>query len=184
MAELAAKQEKLQGLITDIYARYEAEQGLAPMDYPRFSAKEYIVRLDDLRAKSGSFRRNLRKLLIEQKATSKRFLSTVVHEGSTIYRLYLRSARQWLNDVLLPLFQNAQEQKALLDEHIKKLRTLNNTDDNAEQRIEGMESLLNDLAEQIIEVETMVKGLRKPAPIHQSRKVIPMITAQFSPRQL
>ena len=82
--------------------------------------------------------------------------------------------------MLLPLFQNAQEQKHLLDEHIAKLRTLGNAEDNAEQRIINMESMLEDLEEQIAEVEEMVKGLRKPAPIHQSRKVIPMITSQFS----
>lgn len=182
MTDLAERQEKIQALVSDIYARYEAEQGLAPLDYPRFNPRELQTRLDDLRAKSGSFRRNLRKLLIEQKATSKRFLSTVVHEGSTLYRQYERNAREWMNTVLLPLFQNAQEQKHLLDDHIKKLRLLNNSGDNAEQRIFSMESLLEDIDEQLVEVEQMVRGLRKPAPIHQNRKVIPMITAQFSPR--
>ncbi len=180
MTKLAQQQEKIQPLVADIYAKYEAEQGMAPLDYPRFSPKEYLTRLDDLRTKSGSFRRNLRKLLTEQKATSKRFLSTIVNEGSTIYRLYERTAKAWLNDVLLPLFQNAQEQKHLLDEHIHKLRALSNADDNAEQRITSMESMLEDLDEQIADVEDMIKGLRKPAPIHQSRKVIPMITTQFS----
>ena len=165
--------------MADIYAKYEAELGMAPLDYPRFSPREYVTRLDDLRTKSGSFRRNLRKLLTEQKATSKRFLSTIVNEGSTIYRQYERAAKSWLNDVLLPLFQNAQEQKHLLDEHIQKLRALGNADDNAEQRISNMESMLEDLDEQIVEVEDMIKGLRKPAPIHQNRKVFPVITSQL-----
>ena len=179
MSELAARQEKIQPLVADIYAKYEAELGMAPLDYPRFSPREYVTRLDDLRTKSGSFRRNLRKLLTEQKATSKRFLSTIVNEGSTIYRQYERAAKSWLNDVLLPLFQNAQEQKHLLDEHIQKLRALGNADDNAEQRISNMESMLEDLDEQIVEVEDMIKGLRKPAPIHQNRKVFPVITSQL-----
>ncbi|MAR90784.1 MAG: GTPase [Pseudomonadales bacterium] len=184
MTELARRQEKIQAMVADIFAKYEAELGMAPLDYPRFVAKDYLTRLDDLRAKSGSFRRNLRKLLTQQKATSKRFLSTIVHEGSSIYRQYEKTAKEWLNDVLLPLFQNAQEQKHLLDEHILKLRALGNAEDNAEQRIHNMESMLEDLDEQIAEVEDMVKGLRKPAPIHQSRKVIPMITSKFSPQRL
>ena len=184
MTALASRQEQIQAMVADIYARYESEQGLAPLDYPRFSPKEYLTRLDDLRTKSGSFRRNLRKLLTEQKATSKRFLSTIVTEGSSIYRLYERAAREWLNNVLMPLFQNAQEQKQLLDEHVQKLRTLANADDNAENRIEQMESMLTDIEEQIAEVDDMIKGLRKPAPIHQQRKVIPIITAQFSPSSL
>ncbi len=183
MLALAEKQEKIQVLVADIYAKYEAEQGLAPLDYPRFTPNEYLTRLSDLRAKSGSFRRNLRKLLTEQKATSKRFLSTIVNEGSNIYRRYEWAAKEWLNDVLLPLFQNAQEQKHLLDEHIMKLRHLQSTDDNVEQRISNMEELMEDIEEQLVAVDEMLKGLRKPAPIHDSRKVIPMITAQFSPRR-
>src|SRR5690606_32799423 len=152
MTALARKQEQVQSMVADIYARYEAEQGLAPLDYPRFSPREYLTRLDDLRTKSGSFRRNLRKLLTEQKATSKRFLSTIVNEGSSIYRLFERSARDWLNNVLMPLFQNAQEQKQLLDEHVQKLRSLGNIDDNAENRIEQMESMLQDIEDQLADV--------------------------------
>lgn len=184
MSALAQKQEQIQIMVADIYARYEAEQGLAPLDYPRFSPKEYLTRLDDLRAKSGSFRRNLRKLLTEQKSTSKRFLATVVNEGSSIYRLYERSGRDWLNNVLMPLFQNAQEQKHLLDEHVQKLRLMASVDGNAAERVEQMEVMLKDVETQIAEVEDMIKGLRKPAPIHQQRKVIPLITSQFSPAPL
>lgn len=184
MTALARKQEQVQIMVADIYARYESEQGLAPLDYPRFSPKEYLTRLDDLRAKSGSFRRNLRKLLTEQKATSKRFLATIVNEGSAIYRLFEKAGRDWLNNVLMPLFQNAQEQKQLLDEHVSKLRTLANADDNAGNRVEQMESMLQDIESQIADVDEMIKGLRKPAPIHQQKKVIPIITAQFSPSPL
>lgn len=184
MTALARKQEQVQIMVADIYARYESEQGLAPLDYPRFSPKEYLTRLDDLRAKSGSFRRNLRKLLTEQKATSKRFLATIVNEGSAIYRLFEKAGRDWLNNVLMPLFQNAQEQKQLLDEHVSKLRTLANADDNAGNRVEQMESMLQDIEAQIADVDEMIKGLRKPAPIHQQKKVIPIITAQFSPSPL
>ena len=184
MTALARKQEQIQIMVADIYARYESEQGLAPLDYPRFSPKEYLTRLDDLRAKSGSFRRNLRKLLTEQKATSKRFLATIVSEGSAIYRLYEKAGRDWLNNVLMPLFQNAQEQKQLLDDHVSKLRTLASADANAGDRIEQMEAMLGDIEAQVTEVDDMIKGLRKPAPIHQQRKVIPLITAQFSPSPL
>lgn len=184
MTTLARKQEQVQGMVADIYARYEAEQGLAPLDYPRFNSRDHLTRLDDLRTKSGSFRRNLRKLLTEQKATSKRFLSTIVSEGSSIYRQFEKSGREWLNNVLMPLFQNAQEQKQLLDDHVLKLRTLSNADDNAGDRIEQMETMLQDVEDQLSEVEDMIKGLRKPAPIHQQKKVIPLITAQFSPSTL
>ncbi|MFZ5602696.1 MAG: hypothetical protein ACOY7J_09600, partial [Pseudomonadota bacterium] len=81
----------------------------------------------------------------------------------------------------MPLFQNAQEQKHLLDEHVQKLRLMASVDGNAAERVGQMEAMLADVETQIAEVEDMIKGLRKPAPIHQQRKVIPLITAQFSP---
>ncbi|MEZ5508077.1 MAG: hypothetical protein R3F38_19795 [Gammaproteobacteria bacterium] len=77
-----------------------------------------------------------------------------------------------------------EEQKQLLDDHVLKLRTLANADDNAGDRIEQMETMLQDVEDQLSEVEDMIKGLRKPAPIHQQKKVIPLITAQFSPSTL
>jgi len=175
MQELAQRQTRIQSLVANIYAKYEAEQGLAPLDYPRFAPQEFLTRMDDLRTKAGSFRRNLRKLLMEQKATSKRFLSTIVQQGSSIYTQYEKSAHTWLSEVLLPLFHNAQEQKNLLDEHIIKLRNLSKTDDNVDQRIVDMEAMLEEFEEQIQQVDEMIKGLRKPAPIHQNNKVVPLL---------
>lgn len=184
MTAAAKHQEKLQLLVADIYARYEAEQSMAPLDYPRFSPRDYITRLEDLRTKAGSFRRNLRKLLTEQKATSKRFLGTIVREASSIYRQYEKDARDWLNDVLLPLFQNAQEQKQLLDDHVIKLRNLQHAEGDLEQRLEQMETLLQELDEQIKDMEGMLQGIRKPAPIQRNRNAIPTITAVLTPRNL
>lgn len=183
MHVLADKQALIQSSIAEIYARYEAEQSLAPMSYPRFDAKHYFQRLDDLHNKSGSFSRNLRQLLMDHKATSKRFLSTVSREGSTIYKLYKQASQAWLDEALLPLFQNVQEQKKLLDGHIIKLRSLKKMDDNSEERIQCLSNSLEELDEQIIEVDQMITSIRKPAPIYQARKAYPIITNQLLPLQ-
>ena len=105
----------------------------------------------------------------------------MANEGSTIYQRYEKAARNWLNNVLMPLFQNAQQQKQLLDAHVLKLRSLANAEGNADDRIAQMQSGLENIENQISDVDDMIRGLRKPAPIHQQKKVIPLITAQFSP---
>lgn len=173
--------EKVQKTIAEIYARYESEQGLAPIEYPRFQPRGYLVQLDDLRAKSGSFRRNLKKLLTEQRSTSKRFLTTIATEGSIIYRSFEQDARQWINNVLLPIFQNVQEQKQMLDDQILRLKSLTHAGNDIEAREAQVVDMLAQIDRQIQEADSMLKALRKPAPYQQNRKVIPILNGIVSP---
>lgn len=183
MQKVSENQLQVLKTVADIYARYEVEQGLAPIEYPKFHPRDYLVQLDDLRAKSGSFRRSLKKLLTEQRATSKRFLSTIANEGSTIYRRFEQDARQWIGNVLLPIFQNVQEQKQLLDDQIVRLKTLAHTGDDLEARKTHITAMLAQIDRQIVEADSMLKALRKPAPYQQNRKVIPLLNGIVSPGQ-
>lgn len=175
------RQQHVLKTVADIYARYEGEQGIAPIAYPKFNPRDYLVQLDDLRAKSGSFRRNLKKLLTEQRSTSKRFLSTIASEGSAIYRRFNNDARQWLHHVLLPIFQNVQEQKQLLDDQIVRLKTLAHAGNDLEAREAQINAMLAQIDRQIHEADSMLKALRKPAPYQQNRKVIPILNGIVTP---
>lgn len=181
LQQAGERQQQVLKTVADIYARYESEQGLAPIEYPKFNPRDYLVQLDDLRAKSGSFRRNLKKLLTEQRSTSKRFLTTIATEGSAIYRHFTEDARQWLGNVLLPIFQNVQEQKQLLDDQIVRLKTLAHSGNDLQAREAQITAMLAQIDRQIQEADSMLKALRKPAPYQQNRKVIPILNGIVSP---
>ena len=176
MEQAAEQQALIQKNIANIYAQYEAEQGLAPIDYVRFDAKKFQTRLDDLRNKSGSFRRNLKKLITEQKSTSKRFFLTIATEASNIYRQFRKEARHWLNDVLLPIFQNVQEQKQFLDEQVVKLKSLAYEGQDAVEKTRQLKLLLTQINTQLEQADEILAALRKPAPFERSKKVV-----QFPP---
>lgn len=165
MMAFSEAKEGVQKLIAEVYANYESEQGIAPIDYQRFECKTYIVRLDDLRNKSGSFRRNLKKMLTEQKSTSKRFFTTIATEVSNIYLHFRRDGLLWLNDVLLPIFQHAQQQKKLLDEQILKLRSISSDGHDAKSKILQINEMLEDINSQLAQADDILNMLRKPAPI-------------------
>mgnify|MGYP002700416625 CR=1 FL=1 len=165
MSEFSDTKSRVQKLIAEVYANYESEQGLAPIDYPRFDSKAYIVKLVDLRNKSGSFRRNLKKMLTEQKSTSKRFFTTIATEISNIYLRLRMDGLTWLNDVLLPIFQNAQQQKKMLDDQVLKLREISNNGNDAKGKIDQINEMLTDINAQLKQADDILNMLRKPAPI-------------------
>ncbi|MBV1921131.1 MAG: dynamin family protein [Pseudomonadales bacterium] len=165
MTAFSDAKDGAQRLIAEVYANYESEQGLAPIDYPRFDNKAYIVKLDDLRNKSGSFRRNLKKMLTEQKSTSKRFFTTIATEISNIYLRLRMDGITWLNDVLLPIFQNAQQQKKMLDDQVLKLRAISNDGNDAKGKIDQINQMLDDINTQLKQADDILNMLRKPAPV-------------------
>lgn len=164
MQALIEHQSEIQEQVARLYAQYEAEQGLAPMDYARFTGKPYLTRLDDLRNKSGSFRRNLKKLLTEQKSTSQRFLLTIVTQAAGIYQQCRKEARQWLDDVLLPIFQNVQDQKQFLDEQVVRLRALAQAGEDAKSKAEKLNQMLATIEQQLAEAGDILTALRQPSP--------------------
>ncbi|PCJ30087.1 MAG: GTPase [Moraxellaceae bacterium] len=167
MITFTAAKDEVQKLVAEIYANYESEQGLAPIDYPRFDCKTYITRLDDLRNKSGSFRRNLKKMLTEQKSTSKRFFTTIATEISNIYLQLRKDGSAWINEVLLPIFQNVQQQKKLLEEQVFKLKSVSDHGDDTKTKIMKIKAMLDDINTQLAQADDILNKLRIPAPIER-----------------
>lgn len=165
-----AKHAEIQKTVADLYAGYEAEQGLAPIDYVRLDVKPYLTRLNDLRNKSGSFRRNLKKLLTEQKSTSKRFFLTIANEAANIYLELLKEAKHWLNNVLLPIYQNTEKTKQLLDEQVYRFKSLAHETENVEKKASDLDDLVNEIDIQIEQADDIIHELRQPAPSELARK--------------
>ncbi|MDX1693535.1 MAG: dynamin family protein [Ketobacteraceae bacterium] len=178
--DFSARQAEIQKTVADIYAEYEVEQGLAPIDYARLDVKPYLVRLNDLRNKSGSFRRNLKKLLTEQKSTSKRFFLTIANEGANIYLELLKNAKQWLNNVLLPIYQNTQKTKQLLDEQVYRFKALANETQSVEKKASDLDDLVNEIDIQIEQADDIIHELRQPAPSEIQRKAPQFATSGVS----
>ncbi|MCG8316442.1 MAG: dynamin family protein [Pseudomonadales bacterium] len=168
--ELTQKHAVIQESVAKIYANYEAEQGLAPIDYARLDIKPYVTRLTDLRNKSGSFRRNLKKLLTEQKSTSKRFFLTIANEAANIYLELRKDTKHWLNNVLLPIYQNTQKAKQLLDEQVLRIKSLAHEAQNVEQKASDLDDLVNEIDIQLEQADEIIAELRKPAPSEVMRK--------------
>ncbi|MCG8670430.1 MAG: dynamin family protein [Pseudomonadales bacterium] len=164
------QQQEIQDSVAEIYSQYEREQGLAPIDYPRLEVSPYITRLNDLRNKSGSFRRNLKKLLTEQKSTSKRFFLTIANEAANIYLELRKETKHWLNNVLLPIYQNTQKTKYLLDEQVLRLKSLANETEDVERKASDLDDLVHEIDIQLEQADDIISQLRKPAPSETTRK--------------
>lgn len=172
---LAKKHSVIQESVARTYSDYEVEQGLAPIDYARLDIKPYLTRLNDLRNKSGSFRRNLKKLLTEQKSTSKRFFLTIANEAANIYLELRKDAKSWLNNVLLPIYQNTQKTKQLLDEQVYRFKALAHETQDVERKASDLDDLVHEIDIQLEQADDIIHELRQPSPSETPRK-----TSQFA----
>jgi Rad3-related DNA helicase len=136
-----------------------------------------------LRVKSGSFRRSLKKLLTEHRITSQRFLNTIVSEGASLYQRALADGTRWVDNALLPIFQNVQERRQMLDDQLLRIKALSHAGSDLDSRRRELMSMLEDIDRQIGEADSMLRTLRRPAPYQQEKKVVPILNRQTDSAQ-
>ncbi len=108
-------------------------------------------------------------MLTEQKSTSKRFFQTITTEAANICSDCRQDAEHWLNGVLLPIFQNVQEQKQFLEEQIIQLKALASEKKDAQAKAMQLKKLVKLLDLQLQEAEDILSKLKQPAPFEAKK---------------
>jgi hypothetical protein len=175
IAVLIERHGAVQRTVDEIYAQYEGQLAMAPLDHMRFRPASLQRELEDLRVKAGSFRRSLKKLLTEHRITSQRFLNTIVSEGASLYQRVIADGTRWVENALLPIFQNVQERRQMLDDQLLRLKALAHAGNDLESRSKELRSMLAEIDRQIEEADSMLRTLRRPAPYQQEKKVVPLL---------
>jgi hypothetical protein len=175
IAILMERHAAVQRSVDEIYAQYEGQLAMAPLDHMRFRPAMFQRELEDLRVKAGSFRRSLKKLLTEHRATSQRFLNTIVSEGASLYQRVIADGTRWVENALLPIFQNVQERRQMLDDQLLRLKALAHAGHDLDSRARELRVMLADIDRQIEEADSMLRTLRRPAPYQQEKKVVPLL---------
>jgi hypothetical protein len=183
LVQLVERSTAVQNTVDDIYAQYEGQVATAPLDHMRFRPAAFQRELEDLRVKAGSFRRTLKKLLTEHRTTSQRFLNTIVSEGASLYQRALADGTRWVDNALLPIFQNVQERRQMLDDQLLRIKALSHAGSDLDSRRRELMSMLEDIDRQIGEADSMLRTLRRPAPYQQEKKVVPILNGQTDSAQ-
>ena len=161
-----------QKMVSSIYERYANDPKAKHLRPIGFNIKQQIKELESLKHRAQKFRKNLGTLMSEQTVVVKRFFTTLVSEARRLYKEIEKETQQWPQEALLPIMQHTIEQKQLLEHQIKRLKELAENAKDTRSQVRKLQSLMEDIEDQIKEADSIQKKMRRPAPLMLTQKVV------------
>lgn len=159
-------------MVAAIYQRHNQENPLNALDAPQFRVERYLRELAKLQEQADRFRLQLKTLLTEQRALTRRFFATVAQEVIGLHKRLREEAEQWAADALMPLMQYSLEHKQLLETHMLRLKALAQETQQTRQRNLLLGRYLDELEKQLAEASDILRQLRRPSPLQRQAKVV------------
>ncbi len=167
-------------IVSAIYRRHNDEHPLHGVDAPLFRLAPYQKELKGLQNKADQFRLQLKTLLTEQRALTRRFFATLVQEVIGMHQRMRQEAEQWAGEALMPLMQHPLEHKQQLEAHMLQLKRLAQDSQQSSQRGRLLARYSLELEQQLAQAGEMLRLLRRPAPIRRLGKVVSLTSASLS----
>lgn len=164
-------------MVTAIYRRHNEANPLHGLDAPLFRLAPYQTELKGLQNKADQFRLQLKTLLTEQRALTRRFFATLVQEVIGLHQRLRQEAEHWAGEALMPLMQHSLEHKQQLEVHMLRLKSLAQDGQQASQRGRLLARYILELEQQLAQAAEMLRLLRRPAPIRRRSKVVSLTSA-------
>ncbi len=177
LGQLEQEAELANKMVAAIYQRHNQENPLQGLDAPEFRIAPYQRELKALQAKADQFRLQIKTLLTEQGALTRRFFSTLVQEVIGLHQRLRQEAEQWAGDALTPLIQQSLEHKQQLEAHMLQLRGMALEARHTQQRAHLLERYVAELEQQLEQAGEMIRLLRRPAPAARQGKVVTLPSA-------
>lgn len=175
MATLEHEAALANKMVSAIYRRHNEENPLQGVDAPLFRLAPYLNELKQLQSKADQFRLQLKTMLTEQRALTRRFFATLVQEVIGMHHRLRQEAEQWANEALMPLMQHSLEHKQQLEAHMLKLKQLAQDSHQSSQRGRLLARYSQELEQQLAQAGEMLRLLRRPAPIRRQGKVVSLL---------
>ncbi|MCQ2028144.1 dynamin-like GTPase family protein [Stutzerimonas zhaodongensis] len=166
-------------MVSAIYRRHNDENPLQGVDAPLFRLAPYQRELKRLQNKADQFRLQLKTMLTEQRALTRRFFATLVQEVIGMHQRLRQEAEQWANEALMPLMQHSLEHKQQLEAHMLRLKQLAQDSQQSSQRGRLLARYSLELEQQLAQAGEMLRLLRRPAPIRRQGKVVSLTGASL-----
>lgn len=162
-------------MVVALYNRHNEENPLQGVDAPLFRLAPYQQELKDLQNKADQFRLQLKTLLTEQHALTRRFFATLVQEVIALHQRLRQEAEHWASEALIPLMQHSLEHKQQLETHMLRLKSLAQENRQNSQRSRQLAHYELELRQQLTQAGEMLRLLRRPAPTRRQGKVVSIV---------
>ena len=174
LLELKGEYTKAEKMVSEVYQQYQEHHPDETFELPQLDVDKHLNRLEELRIQAGKFQKNLLNMFRDQKNLSKRFANTVSHEATNLYKLAHNDARIWCKNAFTPILRHAQEQKKLLDEQLTTIKSMANSGSSTKDQVKKLQNMSSKLEKQLVQADSILRALRKPAPSVMSQKVVPL----------
>lgn len=171
LAALELEAQRANKMLEAIYRRHNEENPLHGLDAPSFRTEPFLRELRGLQHKADQFRRQLKTLLTEQHALTRRFFATLVQEVIGLHARVRQQADLWASDALTPLLQFSLEHKQQIEGHMLQLKQLASD----ARRGELLARYVDELQQQAAQAGEMLRALRRPSPIRRQHKVVNLV---------
>ncbi|CAM3487865.1 dynamin family protein [Parendozoicomonas haliclonae] len=163
-------------LISSIYERHRSLSKDNPLEPKPFTTHEYINELDTIRRRANSFRKRFSTVMSSQSNVARRFLNTIAMEVAMLNDRMARDAREWADNALRPLTQNAFEQKQYIEQQLIQIRALTLNDSSREHLMGKLDGFIQETELQLAQVDNLIKEVRRPSPASRIGNVIHLHT--------
>jgi hypothetical protein len=151
-------------MVAAIYKRFKSDTHAKYLKPKTFSIVKQRQELKLIRKKLMQYCRQPKMFMTEQSVLIHHFFNTFATEVKYVQEQVTDEAKKWPDEALLPLMQYVQEQKNMLEEHVKHLREMASSTKNVKVNQAKLKKLINQIHQQLNEAETIQQQLEVPPP--------------------
>ncbi|MCL2075260.1 MAG: dynamin family protein [Betaproteobacteria bacterium] len=151
---------EIQEMMYAVYKRLTVEQGLRLSAPVVFSVRAYTQELGRLHGWCNENLNSAVKLLTsEKKNIVQRFFSEVTVQTQNIFERANWEVENWLKIIMVPVETQVREHHLYLKRRLESIRRIHQASETLEDRIEELESLRQDLFQQITDMDSIHETL-------------------------
>lgn len=172
MNEYCREAELSNKMADSMYAKFSRDFDIDLLE-PRFlKAKIYRRELQAIIDESSQLNRNLMLALTEQSVAVKRFFSTTVSNIALFFKYLRGETRTWSREVILPLVQQVNSLRSILESNHQELLALQKNEATVEGRLKALKTLVFELETEIHNADRSLERLTKSEPENYSSNVV------------
>ena len=178
MNEFCREAELSNKMAESMYAKFSRDFDVDLLEARYLKAKIYRRELQHLLDESSQLNRNLMLTLAEQSVAVKRFFTTTVNNIAMFFKHIRKELRQWSREVMLPLLQQVNSLRDLLDQNHQQLLALKHNEATVEGRLKALKTLIFELDTEIQNASRSLEKLHESAPQKNSSNVVKLASVR------
>lgn len=133
--------------------------------------RRYQLSFARIRQETELYNSYLKLTLTEQGTLVRTFLDTTLNRTKQLFRHMRQELSYWGQEVMMPLVQDMQGHKQLLDQHIEQLQALKKNGASLKGRQKALEALLIEFRNDLTEADQIDMLIQNPAQIKSEQVV-------------